>query len=319
MRVDVWSNCPQVRLSVNGNVVGTQAPNGQLGAAGGINDVGNTTTQLPFQCTFTGVAWQVGTLKAEGLSASGAVVCSDQKVTAGAPHHIVLSQEQNTTKPNGETFQVTVNGYDVALIKATIVDANGVWCPTATGNITWSVAGPATYRGGSDQFCIGTPGQNMGVHSPLDPELAIEGGMAMVAVRSQFTTGNVTVSATVNGLATPTASTSYTIKPVTDQVVVAGKPAWLSPDFKEAIITQITASSDRIRYFISRAANVSVDVMSASGRVVKHIPAAKQLAGWHPVTFSQTPDNALAGTGVYFVKLTVDGKAMAAKKLVLVR
>jgi hypothetical protein len=140
-----------------------------------------------------------------------------------------------------------------------------------------------------------------------------------VAVRSQFTTGTVTVSATVTGLTQPTASASYTIKPVTDQVVVAGKPSWLSPDFKEAIITQVTASNDRIRYFINRTANVSVDVMSASGRVVRHLPASKQLAGWHPVAFSQSSDNGLANTGVYFVKLTVDGKAMSAKKLVLVR
>ncbi|HUI90910.1 MAG TPA: DUF4982 domain-containing protein [Chitinivibrionales bacterium] len=317
VRVDVWSNCPQVRLSVNGNVIGTQAPNGQQGAAGGINDVSNTTTQLPFQCTFTNVAWQAGTLKAEGLNASGAVVCSDQKVTAGAPHHIVLTQEQNTTKPDGSTFQVTANGYDVALIKATIVDANNNWCPTDSGKITWSVSGPATYRGGSDQFV--TTGQAYGYHAPLDPELNIEGGMAMVAVRSQFTTGTVTVTATVAGLPTPTATTTYDIKPVTDQVVVAGKPSLSPQNFKEALITEVAASGDKIRYFISVPANVSVEIMNASGRVVRTIPALKQPAGWHPVALSQSADNGMARTGVYFVKLIVDGKAMMAKKLVLLR
>jgi hypothetical protein len=315
VRVDVWSNCPQVRLSVNGTVVGTQAPNCQLGAVGGINDVSNTTTQLPFQCTFTGVTWQAGTLKAEGLDAGGNVVCTDTKVTAGAPHHIVLTQEQNITKPNGETFSVTANGTDAALILATIVDANGVWCPTATGNITWSVAGPATYRGGSDQFV--TTGQGFGYHAPLDPELAIEGGKAMVAVRSQFTTGTVTVSATVTGLAQPTASTTYSITPVTDLVVVSGSESPIASSVKEGLFTNVTASGGMIKYYISKTSNISVDIMNANGRIVKRIPASKQLAGWHPVSFAQTPDNAV--TGVYFVRLAVDGKSLSAKKVMLVR
>jgi len=42
--------------------------------------------------------------------------------------------------------------------------------------------------------------------------------MAQVAVRSQFTTGNVTVSANVAGLPNPSGSVSYAITPVLDIV-----------------------------------------------------------------------------------------------------
>jgi beta-galactosidase len=320
VRVDVWSNCPSVRLSINGTSQGEKVPNGQLGAAGGINDVGNTTTQLPFQCTWTGLTWQSGTLKAEGLNGpGGTVVCTDQKVTAGAAHHIVLTREGPIVKPNGEIFSITANGSDVALILATVVDAQGNWCPTATGNITWSVTGPATYRGGSDQFCIGTPGQNMGLHAPLDPELAIEGGKAMVAVRSQFTTGTVTVSATNAGLAQPTTSTTFTITPVTDLIVGSGSESPIASKIKEGLFTKVTVSGGMIKYYISKTSNISVDIMNANGRIVKRIPASKQLAGWHPVSFAQTPNNAVTGTGVYFVRLNVDGKSLSAKKVMLVR
>jgi hypothetical protein len=320
VRVDVWSNCPSVRLSINNVSQGEKVPNGQLGAAGGINDVSNTTTQLPFQCTWTGLTWQTGTLKAEGLNApGGAVVCTDQKVTAGAAHHIVLTRQGPIIKPNGEVFSITANGSDVALILATVVDAQGNWCPTATGNITWSVTGPATYRGGSDQFCIGTPGQNMGLHAPLDPELAIEGGKAMVAVRSQFTTGTVTVNASIAGLTQPNASMTYTISPVTDLVVGTGRDVSAAPYVKEGLFTKVIVSGSVIKYYISQTSNISVDIMNANGRIIKKIPASKQLAGWHPVSFTQTPDNAAAGTGVYFIRLAVNGKSLSAKKVMLVR
>jgi hypothetical protein len=309
-----------VRLSINNVSQGEKVPNGQLGAAGGINDVSNTTTQLPFQCTWTGLTWQTGTLKAEGLNApGGAVVCTDQKVTAGAAHHIVLTRQGPIIKPNGEVFSITANGSDVALILATVVDAQGNWCPTATGNITWSVTGPATYRGGSDQFCIGTPGQNMGLHAPLDPELAIEGGKAMVAVRSQFTTGTVTVNASIAGLTQPNASMTYTISPVTDLVVGTGRDVSAAPYVKEGLFTKVIVSGSVIKYYISQTSNISVDIMNANGRIIKKIPASKQLAGWHPVSFTQTPDNAAAGTGVYFIRLAVNGKSLSAKKVMLVR
>jgi|WetSurMetagenome_2_1015567.scaffolds.fasta_scaffold00008_8 beta-galactosidase len=316
VRVDVWSNCPQVRLSVNGTVIGTKAPNGQLGATGGINDVTNTTTQLPFQCVFTGVAWQSGILKAEGLDAGGNVVCTDQKVTAGAPHHIVLSQEQNTVKPNGETFNVTANGTDVALIKATIVDANGVWCPTATGNITWSVAGPATYRGGSDQFV--TNGQGYGYHAALDPELAIEGGMAMVAVRAQFATQTVTVTANVNGLPQPTANTTFNILPVTQSVVVAN-PAQPNALSGAAIGTRIYTAGRLVKYCLTGISDVAVDLRNAHGQVVSRIPASRQSAGWHSISFSPRQESGIRASGVYFVSIIVNGEPCAAKRIVLTR
>jgi hypothetical protein len=317
VRVDVWSNCPSVRLSLNGTVVGTQAPNGQQGPAGGINDVSNTATDLPFQCTFPAVTWQAGTLKAEGLDANGNVQCVDSQVTAGAPDHIVLTQQQNITKPNGETFNVTANGTDAAVIQATIVDAKGNWCPTDSGIITWSVAGPATYRGGSDQFVTG--GQGYGYHAPLDPNLDIEGGKASVAVRSQFTTGTVTVTATVAGLPQPTASTSYAIQPVSDQVVVANPvhPAALSGN--QAMV-KIYIAGSLVKYYLPAVSNVSADILNAHGQTVRRLQASSQAAGWHSLRIDAqlaAPYNGISG--VYFVKLTVNGTALAAQKMVLMR
>jgi beta-galactosidase len=318
VRVDVWSNCPKVRLSVNGAKVGEQIPNPQQGV-GGVTDVSNTTTQLPFQCVFPGVAWQSGTLLAEGLDANGNVVCSDQKVTAGVPDHVVLSVDTNMQRPGNVKIPVTANGTDVALILATVVDDKGVWCPTADGVITWSVSGPATYRGGSDQFCGG--GGN-GWHAPGDPNLNIEGGMAMVAVRSQFTTGTVTVNASVAGLPKPAASVTYDIKPVTDIVrtdtvtgiITSPAPSHSSPAVK------MEMNGSALRYHLNTTATVGIDIVNSAGRLVLRVPAARNAEGWHSVALDKQALSAFVkSNGVYFCRFMVNGTALGAKQFVIVK
>jgi hypothetical protein len=162
---------------------------------------------LPFQASWD-VTWSAGTLRADCLDASGQVVpgAFDQRVTAGAADHIVLSVEPPLVKPDGETFTVQANGTDAAFVLATIVDAQGNWVPTATNLVTFAVSGPGTYRGGSDQLV--TAGKPATYHAPGDPELQAEGGMCKVAVRAQFTPGMVTVTATSPGLGMGTASFS---------------------------------------------------------------------------------------------------------------
>jgi beta-galactosidase len=313
VRVDVWCNCPKVRLSVNGTTIGEQSPNGQLGAAGGINDVGNTTTQLPFQCTFTGVAWQSGTLKAEGLDATGKVVCTDQKVTAGAPHHIVLTKDAPIVNPvTGKPFAITANGTDAALILATVVDANGNWCPDAAGTITWSVNGPATYRGGSDQPFNTAKGLYW--HAPGDPELDIEGGMAKVAVRSKFQTGTVIVSATATGVTVPSASMTYDITPVTDRqyVGVASPAARFAPVPVKTIV-----KGNSLIYQLAVRAHVGADILSSDGKVVKRIPATEQGAGWHAISLDEKTGG--LGAGMYLVRLSVDGVQQKSNKVALLK
>jgi beta-galactosidase len=206
VRVNAFSNCPNVRLLINGADKGTKKPNPWTGTGDG-ND--QNTTQLPMQAWWD-VTWETGTLKAECLDAAGTVVASDEKVTAGAPDHIALTLEPPLVRPSGEPFRWTANGTDAVFVLAKVVDAKGIWCPTASNPITFSVSGPAEYRGGSDQYV--TIGKPLTYHSPTDPELNAEGGMCKVAVRSRFTPGTVTVTATSAGLGQGTVS--YAIAPL---------------------------------------------------------------------------------------------------------
>ena len=210
--VNAFSNCPAVRLLLNGQPVGgDQVPNPPTIDAS--SDLTQATTVLPAQVHWS-VTWAAGTLTAQCLDggrvvndATGAPVI-DQLVTAGAADHIQLSVEPALVRPGGAPFQVSANGSDAAFVLATVVDATNNRVPDAQQVLTFAVTGPGTYRGGTDHYV--TAGQPESFHAPGDTHLMAEGGMAKVAVRAQFTPGTVTVTATAPGL--KTGSVSFDVK-----------------------------------------------------------------------------------------------------------
>jgi len=298
VRVNVFSNCPKVRLSINGTPVSDKVPNLWNTTTDGMTQ---TSTDMPCQC-YWDINWTSGTLKAEGLDASGNVVCSDQKVTAGTPDHIVLSVDDHITKPTGETFTFKANGTDAALILAKVVDKAGNWCPTASGNITWSVSPPGNYRGGTDQLV--TAGKPLTYHSPLDPELAIEGGMCKVAVRTTFTTGTVTVTAKSTGLGDGTVSFPVVGLPGTS----VQRPASFTISQGGMPILKVETVGGMLRYYISDPAFVSFEILNAAGRVLNKVSPSIQKQGWHPLQLSSmSSGHDAAGNGIYFVRASING------------
>ena len=228
--VNAFSNCPQVRLRINGADQGAKAPNPSTSDSS--SNLTQTTTLLPFQVSWN-VTFQAGTLLAECLDAFGAVVATDTKQTAGAAARVVLKVVPAVVRPDGTAFAVTANGSDAAFVVAEVQDANGIVVPTAANLLTFSVSGPATYMGGTQQYvatgsdAYSTSGgrSSINYHAPGDPELAAEGGLSKIALLSQFTAGNVTVTATSPGLTTGTAT--FAIQPV---------PSFQSPPAAPAII-----------------------------------------------------------------------------------
>jgi hypothetical protein len=244
------------------------------------------------------------------LDATGNVVCTDQKVTAGNADHIALSVAAPVVNPaTGDTFNITANASDAAFILATVVDANGNWCPTASNNITFSLTGPGNYRGGADQAI---EAGSATYHSPGDPELSAEGGMCKVAIRSTFTPGTVNVTATSAGLGNGTASfTVFPVPPPPSVSVVS--PAALSAK-RAATEFRIKQAGRMVQYYLSGAAKVSVDVVDASGKILVKMPVSLQTQGWHRVF---GPAGAVTN-GVYVVRCTIDGQELV-KRVVMAR
>ncbi|GAB7129168.1 hypothetical protein JCM19000A_36760 [Silvimonas sp. JCM 19000] len=230
VRVNAFSNCPKVRLLVNGTVQGAdQTPNSWNSDSR--SDLSQNTTKMPFQVHWDGVTWQSGTVTAQCLDSFGNVVATDSKTTAGPAAKIVLTVVPNLVKPDGTAFATTANGSDAAFVEARVTDANGVVVPTASNNITFAVSGPVTYMGGTQQYV--TAGQALTYHSPGDHELQAEGGMTKVALRTQFTTGTVTVSASANGLTTGT--TTFVVQPVTHTTPVQGAPVIIAQPVAQSV------------------------------------------------------------------------------------
>ena len=299
IQVNAFSNCPKVRLLINGADQGTKVP---------FPDSTNDYSMMPHQCTWN-VNWAAGTVRAEGLDENGNVVCFDEKKTAGAPSKIVLTLENGLVKPNGEVFKIYANGSDAGIFLATVTDANGNWCPTANNNITFSVSGPGNYRGGADN--------NTGGGSPGDASLLAEGGMIKVAVRSTFDPGTVTVTATSAGLANGTAS--FTSIPVPPIVTSVGPSAlFRTTGFGSPAVT-IRVAGQAIRYHIDQDLTLSVEILNAAGKVVKRTAPARLSAGWHTLVAKGAPQKGLTGNGIYFVRFQSDNGFHLVKPFVLAK
>ena len=189
MTVNAFSNCPSVRLRINGADQGQKTPNPSTSDSS--SNLTQSTTLLPFQANWS-VTFAAGTLLAECLDAFGNVVATDSKVTAGAAAKIVLRVVAPVVKPDGSAFAVTANGSDAAFVVAEVQDASGNVVPTAANLVTFSVTGPATYLGGTQQYvatgsdAYSTSGGRSAInyHAPGDPELGADGGLAKIALLS---------------------------------------------------------------------------------------------------------------------------------------
>lgn len=199
IQVNAFSNCPKVRLLINGVPQGLdQTPNtwdtideASYNAENGATDestgkiVGSDkaqmTTKLPGQVHWN-VTWQKGSATAQCLDAVGNVrtddsgnAVADTVTTAGAADHIELDVVPAVVKPDGTRFQVTANGSDAAFIVAKVVDADGVVVPDASQKVTFDVVSGAdivTYQGGTQQYVDYSAGLQPG-EQPANPGVYI--------------------------------------------------------------------------------------------------------------------------------------------------
>ena len=159
--VKVYSNCEQVNLYINNVLMATQNP-----------DCDVNSTNLPHPpFTFTGLTFQSGELKAEGLI-GGQVVATHTVKTPGTATALSVAFDVNN---------VPANGSETIAVNASIIDSNGTLVPTASStNVTFSVTG---------QAALASP-----------PTIRSEAGIATAYIRVTDQPGLITVTATASGL-----------------------------------------------------------------------------------------------------------------------
>lgn len=165
--VEVWaySNCDTVELFLNGTSLGSKS----------VGNSGHLSWNVP---------WASGTLRAKGTK--GGIVVYDQVTTAGSAAKVQLKPDRTS---------ITADGKDLVYIEADITDANGVIVPTADNKVTFSISGPGTIVGVDN-------GNAISLESYKGNSRSAFSGKCLVIVQSTKTTGQITVTASANGLST---------------------------------------------------------------------------------------------------------------------
>lgn len=157
---------------------------------------GKPKREYDFLFTFDSIAWEPGEIVAISLDGNGKEVSRATKKTAGKPANLKLSLMQG---PEG-TY---ADGADIAIVQVEVVDAEGNRCPLANDMVSFSLEGPAEWRGGiaqgEDNYAFAT-------------ELPVECGVTRVLIRSGFEPGDVKLTAKAKGF--DDKSVSFTTVPV---------------------------------------------------------------------------------------------------------
>jgi hypothetical protein len=139
--IHVYSSAPSVELQLNGTSLGVRQNAEWLGWV----EWNITLQQLP----------PSGSLKAIARNQSGTVVATHSRVAPSTATHIILSIDA-PSPTTGTGQRVVLDGHDVALVRATIVDSSGHLVGNASDNITFSVvsgAGRVQGVGNGDPGC----------------------------------------------------------------------------------------------------------------------------------------------------------------------
>jgi beta-galactosidase len=163
--VEVYTNCEEVELLLNGQSLGRQKLH---------TDASPLTWTVPYAA---------GSLKAVAYN-QGIEVAEDELRTAGKAARIVLAADRANISA----------GNDVVTISATAVDEAGVRVPDAANEVQFTISGPGEI--------VATDNGNILDHeSFLQPHHPLYEGRGIVVVRATHSSGAIHVDAAASGLA----------------------------------------------------------------------------------------------------------------------
>ena len=163
--VEVYSNCDEVELLLNGKSLGVRPLSADA---------------LPRTWT---VRFEPGTLLAVAKN-RGRVVARDELRTAGAPARIVLVADRTRVAPVWD---------DVVHLTAKIVDQDGVLVPAANNSVSFSVSGPGVVAAVDN-------GDNSSHESFQASQRRAYQGLSFAMIKAKSSPGRITITASSPGL-----------------------------------------------------------------------------------------------------------------------
>jgi beta-galactosidase len=166
LEVSVYSRCDEVRLELNGNVVGTQPVSGETKLTARFN-----------------VPYQPGELIAVGLR-NGQEITRQALKTTGAPAGIQVTAERKT---------ISAIPGDLAYFNVVVVDEDGMPVPDAEVPVEFSIEGTGALQ------AVGN-GNPTDMKSFQQPRVNTYRGRCQLIVRASEKEGNISVTAAAEGL-----------------------------------------------------------------------------------------------------------------------
>ena len=171
--VFVYTNHNSAELFVNGVSQGIQKKNFD-------------TKQNRYRLMWMDVKYQPGSLRVVAFDDNGKAVAEKEIHTAGKPHHLELSADRK---------EIAADGKDISFITVTVVDENGIPCPTAANRLNFKVSGAGQFKA----VCNGDATSLEMFHLPTMK--AFSGKLAAL-VQSCENGGNIELEVTSKGLKT---------------------------------------------------------------------------------------------------------------------
>ena len=170
LQVSVYSRCDEVRLELNGEVIGTKK----------VSEETKLTAQFE-------VPYQPGELVAIGLNDGKEVVRQILKTT-GKPYQLKITAEEGAL-PAGQN--------DLAYFNIEILDENGLLVPDAEIPVEFSISGPCTLQAVVSE-------NPKGMQSFQQPSVKTYRGRCQLIVRLSNEPSEINVTAKSDGLQTGT-------------------------------------------------------------------------------------------------------------------
>jgi beta-galactosidase len=130
------------------------------------------------------VVYEPGELKVVAFNENGQA--AEEKIirTSGVPHRIVLEPDRSTIQADGK---------DISFVTVSVVDKNGIPCPTATNQLSFEVSGAGKYRAA----CNGDATSLELFHKPT---MKLFSGKLVVLVQSTELVGDIELTVAGKGL-----------------------------------------------------------------------------------------------------------------------
>ncbi|MDP5092259.1 MAG: DUF4982 domain-containing protein [Polaribacter sp.] len=170
--VFIYTNYESAELFINGKSQGIQ------------KKIKNGNPQERYRLLWNDVVYEPGTLKVIAFDKNGKTAKEKEIKTAGKPYKIVLEADRTNLIADGD---------DISFVTVSVVDKNGIPCPTATNQLNFEVNGNGTFRAA----CNGDATSLELFHIPT---MKLFSGKLVVLVKSTKEAGKIELKVSGKGL-----------------------------------------------------------------------------------------------------------------------